>query len=211
MVKTKLMIKKGSWNEVLNDCRFTANKNDIDKEPSDAFKEKVLIAEHSPIRDLSWKWEWHLPHWTVGHWVRHKWEKFVQTQRTDRTGVDRHTLAQDVEQGMRGEANTQNLIDSMRKRLCFKASPETRESAESLKIELYNNEETGDKFVANVLVPNCIYRCGCCEHSKDDDNRCKFFDNFVKSFPEDKDIFSIRDRYNVYNKNFYKNHATSLT
>lgn len=203
-MKTKLINKKGTWKEVLNDCRFTANKKDIDKEPSDEFKQKILIAEHSPVRDLSWKWEWTLPHWTIVHWVRHKWEKFVQTQRTDRTGIDRHSLAQDVEQSMRGEANTQHLIDSMRKRLCFKASPETRDSAESLKIELHTNKEYGDKFVANVLVPNCIYRGGCCEHKPDDPDRCKFFEKFVEDFPADKNILNIWDRYEVYNQKFYK-------
>ena len=43
---------KGSWNEVLNDCRYTVSKPPLDKEPSDKFKKSILVAEHSPIRDI---------------------------------------------------------------------------------------------------------------------------------------------------------------
>ena len=43
---------KGTWNEVLNDCRYTVGKPPLDKEPSDKFKQDILIAEHSPIRDI---------------------------------------------------------------------------------------------------------------------------------------------------------------
>lgn len=196
MIKTKILKVKGDWKEILNDCRFTANKEDLNKEPSDKFKKKILIAEHSPIRDRAFKWEWELPHWVGVHWVRHKWECFVSTQRTDRTGVDRTKLPQDIEQGFRGEANTQHLIDTMRKRLCLTASPETRECAISLKKEITKI----DKFTGDVLVPNCIYRCGCPE-----DNDCPFFDNFASTFPlEGKNIFKIQDRYDIYNELFYK-------
>lgn len=199
-VKTKIIKVKGDWKEVLNDCRFTANKGDIDKDPSDEFKQGILIAEHSPIRDIIFKWEWlNIPHWTVVHWVRHKWEKFVPTQRSDRTGVDRHSLAQDNESAMRGEANVQHLIDTMRKRLCFMASPETREEAESLKMAI----TVEDPFVGDVMVPNCIYRCGCPEGKKG----CKFFKQYQTFFEgmasEEMDITNIRDRYAVYNVMFY--------
>lgn len=197
MVKTRIIKQKGDWKEVLDDCRFTANKSDAKNEPSDNFKERILIAEHSPIRNISFKWEWiGLPHWVIVHWVRHKWECYVNTQRTDRTCVDRHTLSQDTGQNMRGEGNTQHLIDTMRKRLCFKASKETRECAVSLKSEIKKT----DIFISNVLVPNCIYRGGCPEHDLNDQDKCMFYENFVKKFPKDKSIHSIKDRYEVYNK-----------
>lgn len=196
MIKTKILKIKGDWEEVVNDCRFTANKYDLGHDPSDDFKKRILIAEHSPIRVRIFKWEWTLPHWVGVHWVRHTWECFVSTQRTDRTGVDRNKLPQDTPQGFRGEANTQHLIDTMRKRLCFKASKETRECAVSLKKEITEV----DKFTGDVLVPNCIYRCGCPEHKKTDENRCRFFEKFVDGFPDDKNIYDIQDRYDVYNE-----------
>lgn len=199
-VFTRIIKIKGDWKEVLNDCRFTVNKNDIDKEPSDSFKWKILKAEHSPIRDIFFKWEWlHIPHWVTVHWVRHKWEKFVQTQRSDRTGVDRHSLSQDTEQGMRGEANIQSLIDTQRKRLCLKASKETRDCAISLKKEIKN---FGEPLIANALVPNCVYRCGCCEDDVNDPNRCRFFETLFKDFPGD--LTNIDKRYAFYNKYFEK-------
>lgn len=199
MKKTKIIATKGTWQEVLNDCRFTVNKRDLEKEPSEQFKKKILISEHSPIRNISFKWEWlEIPHWVMGHWVRHKWEKYVSTQRSDRTGIDRHTLPQTTPQNMRGEANIQHLIDTMKKRLCFQASKETRDYAVSLKYEIKETEP----LIANVLVPTCIYRCGCSEYTKDDKNRCLFFDNFVKNFPKDKDIFNIQDRYDFYNGDY---------
>lgn len=197
---TKILKIKGDWNEVLNDCRFTVHKNDYDKEPSDTFKKRILISEHSPIRDIIYKWEWrNIPHWVTVHWVRHKWEKFVATQRSDRTGIDRRELSQSEPQNMRGEANIQNLIDTMRKRLCFQASKETRECAESLKVEIYKQ----DPFVANVLVPNCIYRGGCPEHDTSSKNRCLFYENFLKSF--EGNISDIQERYDWYNERFLKN------
>ena len=196
-VKTRIIKIKGDWNEVLNDCRFTANKSDIDKEPSDKFKKKILIAEHSPIRDISFKWEWmNIKHWVIVHWVRHKWECFVGTQRSDRINEDRDAFRQDIKQNFRGDANIQHLIDTMRKRLCLKASYETRICAESLKSEI----RKCDSLVSNVLVPNCIYRGGCPEHNIDEEDRCKFYENFVKNFPSDRCIYNIQDRYDIYNK-----------
>ena len=92
-MKTKILKVKGDWTEVVNDCRATVGKHPLDKEPTREFKKRILIAEHSPIRDISIKWFWgRMPHWVTVHWVRHKWEKFVRTQRSDRTGIDRAKL-----------------------------------------------------------------------------------------------------------------------
>lgn len=202
MIKTNIIKIKGDWKEVLNDCRFTVNKKDLDKEPSEKFKKKILIAEHSPIRNIIFKWEWsNIPHWVTVHWVRHKWEKYVATQRADRTGVDRIKLPQDTPQNMRGEANIQALIDTERKRLCFQASAETRQYGESLKIEIHNK----DKYIGNVLVPNCVYRGGCSEYSKDDENRCRFYEKFLEEANKrEVDISNIQERYDLYNELFYK-------
>lgn len=196
---TKIIKIKGSWEDVVNDCRFTVNKDDLNKEPSDKFKKRILISEHSPIRNIIFKWEWRdLPHWVIVHWVRHKWEKYVNTQRSDRTGIDRKKLPQDSPQNMRGESNVQGLIDSMRKRLCFCASKETRDCAVSLKTEI---RDIGEPFIADVLVPNCVYRGGCSEYSKDDPDRCKFFEKLYSDFTGD--MSNIQERYDHYNKKFY--------
>ena len=186
---------KGDWQEVVDDCRTTVGKEGLNKEPSKKFKQGILIAEHSPIRDIRVKWRWRdMPHWVTVHWVRHKWEKFVRTQRTDRTGIDRNKLPQDEPQTLVGEANTQNLIDTWRKRLCYQASAETREYAENFKLTLRDIEPE----IANVLVPNCIYRCGCPELTP-----CGFFEKFKERCGDvDLGKLSIQERYDLYNSLF---------
>lgn len=193
-MKTKILKVKGDWIEVVNDCRATVGKVALGKEPSKEFKRKILISEHSPIRDISIKWIWDgIKSWVATHWVRHKWECFVKTQRTDRTGVNRDKLPQDTLVTFTGDANTQALIDTQRKRLCYQASPETREHAEDLKVAIHEVEPE----ISDVQVPNCIYRCGCPEMEQ-----CGFFKKFIAN-AGDIDVFDIQARYDKYNEMFY--------
>lgn len=190
-MRTKILKIKGDWQEVVDDSRFTVGKEPLGKEPSEDFKKRILIAEHSTIRSISVKWVWEsMKHWVTVHWVRHKWEKFVRTQRSDRTGIDRDELRQDEPQDFTGEANAQHLIDTWRKRLCYMASDETRQYAEDFKMALHEVEPE----IADVLVPNCIYRCGCPEMQG-----CGRF----AAHPE-LQISDIQSRYDAYNESFYQ-------
>jgi len=189
-MKTEILKVKGDWSEVLDDCRGTVGKDRLHKEPSDYFKKRILIAEHSPIRDISFKWLWEkMPHWVTVHWSRHKWEKYIRTQRTDRTGVPRDKLPQDEPQNFIGEANIQHLIDTMRKRLCYQSSPETRTYAEDLKEAV----SEWDRDIGRVLVPNCIYRFGCPE-----ENGCGLFRRFLDGVMRVEDAVNINTRYELY-------------
>lgn len=193
-MKTEIIKIKGDWREVIDDCRATVGKGSLGKEPSEKFKRAILIAEHSPIRDISVKWRWaDMPHWVTVHWVRHKWEKYVRTQRTDRTGIDRAKLPQDEPQDFTGEANTQHLIDTWHKRLCYQASPETREYAEDFKAALHMVQPE----IANVLVPNCVYRGGCPELGC-----CGYWDWLKEITGGEIIIDDIQRRYDAYNKWF---------
>lgn len=195
-MKTKILKIKGDWQEVVDDCRATVGKDSLGKEPSAKFKRAILLAEHSPIRDLSVKWAWKsMPHWVTVHWVRHKWECFVRTQRSDRTGVQREKLPQDEPQDFTGDANAQHLIDTMRKRLCYQASPETRAYAEDLKRVLHEVEPE----LSDVLVPNCVYRCGCPEMQT-----CGLWQAWMKNTGGRIGTSYIQDRYDVYNGLFYE-------
>lgn len=190
-MRTKILKIKGDWQEVVDDSRFTVGKEPLGKEPSEDFKKRILIAEHSTIRSISVKWAWeNMKHWVTVHWVRHKWEKFVRTQRSDRTGTNRDELRQDEPQDFTGEANTQHLIDTWRKRLCYMASDETRQYAEDFKMALHEVEPE----IADVLVPNCVYRCGCPEMGG-----CGWFNNHPELVTPD-----IQDRYGKYNELFYQ-------
>jgi len=191
---TKIEKIKGDWTEVMNDCRFTVGKPPLDKEPSVAFKKAVLMAEHSPIRDIMIKWVWEkMPHWVTVHWVRHKWEKFVRTQREDRTDIPREQRTQVEPQDMKGDANVQALIDSMRKRLCRQASPETRMYAEDLKAAIHEVQPE----ISNVLVPNCVYRGLCPEMQP-----CGYWQNFIRDMSKEE-IVNWGYRYVAYNGKFW--------
>lgn len=193
---TEILKIKGDWQEVVNDCRATVGKDELSKEPSKKFKRQILVAEHTPIRDITIKWRWKdMPHWVTVHWVRHKWEKFVQTQREDRTGIARDKLPQDEPQTFTGEANSQHLIDTFRRRLCGQAASRTRMYAIDFKDALHETEPE----LSDALVPNCVYRCGCPEFKT-----CNLWGEFVGWHLEHKNIdvrtLSIQARYDYYNE-----------
>lgn len=197
-MKTEILKVKGDWQEVVNDCRVTVGKEELGHEPSRVFKTSILIAEHSPIRDISFKWRWKdIKSWIATHWVRHKWECFVKSQRSDRTGVRRDSLPQDAPVDFVGEANVQHLIDTMRKRLCYQAAKETREYAFDLKKSIKEMDEE----ISDVLVPNCVYRCGCPEMKK-----CKKWDAFMDWAAKEHGfvvgLFDIKERYELWNNYF---------
>lgn len=198
-LKTRFNACIVDWKRVKNHCRTTDNKDFTDKDATDEFKKKLLISEHTPIRLIELDWSWKgMPSWVSVHWVRHKWEKFVSTQRDDRKEHDipRGKMPQDTPVNFDGYANMQALIDSFRKRLCFCASPETREYAEDFKVSLHLIFPE----LADVLVPNCIYRCGCPEGF----SCCRFFDDvFYKWYGHYFNLSNIQERYDLYNKYFY--------
>lgn len=193
-MKTEILKIKGDWQEVVNDCRATVGKPEIGNEPSSEFKRRILIAEHSPIRDIVIKWRWpSIKSWVATHWSRHKWECFIQTQRTDRTGVNRDELPQSALVSFTGEANVQHLIDTMRKRLCYQAAPETRKYADDLKRAISKVEPE----IGFVLVPQCVSKCGCSEMKP-----CGYY---IRLLEQDWNIGShdIQERYEAYNRAFY--------
>ena len=193
-MKTKIIKIKGDWQEIVNDCRTTVGKDELGKDPSLKFKREVLISEHGPIRSMSVKWQWqNIPSWVATHFSRHKWECFIKTQRTDRTGVNRDKLPQDNPVIMTGEANIQHLIDTARKRLCRLASRETRKYMEDLKTSIRAVEPE----ISDVLTPNCIYRCGCPEPQC-----CGWYEAACKRDPRLAST-NIQERYDAYNQMFH--------
>jgi len=198
-MKTQINKIENDWTDAKNKCRTTVNKIHTDNEPSSEFKTNLLISEHSPVRIIKVNWIWDsIKSWVAVHWVRHKWECFVSTRRTDRTGIDRNKLTQDELVIFEGEANAQHLIDTWRKRLCFQASDETRQYAEDFKISLKEKEPE----LADALVPHCIYRFGCPEF--DMCNR-KFFEKFLEK-NKGVNMNNIKERYKAYNDEFYRAH-----
>lgn len=59
---------KPDWNRVVNAARRTVGKKPITKEPSNTFKRKILLAEHSPIRLLEYDFTWEdIQQWVTTH------------------------------------------------------------------------------------------------------------------------------------------------
>ena len=182
------------WKRVKNHCRTTDNKEFTEVEPSERFKKMLLISEHSPIRLIEYDWTWRdMPYWVHAELARHKFEKFISTQRDDRVQNDvlRGKKPQDAPVRFDGYANQQNMIDACRKRLCFKATPQARSYAVSFKQDL---RAAGYEAEAEVLVPNCVYRCGCPEFTP-----CGFFQKFINAgLLRGVNMFNIEERYKLY-------------
>lgn len=72
MAKVELIRIKGDWQEVVNRARTTVGKEELGKEPSDKFKKKIIIAEHSPIRSLIFCFKiTGVKSWVATHFARH--------------------------------------------------------------------------------------------------------------------------------------------
>ena len=188
------------WLKIKKACMTTVSKQASDKEPSDQWKKRLLLAEHSPIRrgEISWKWE-EIPYAISTHFARHHegCEKFIGTSREDRTGVDRETRSQMDCVPMEMDANIQALINISRKRLCTNADPTTRAYWEALLEEL----KAIDKNVYWACVPDCV-RCGGCPEF----NPCGFYEKLMENAEPEEQMVLVRryDRYNSYRNNKHK-------
>lgn len=181
---TSMECAKADWVRVVNKARRTRGLSPINHEPSDAFKRKILLAEHSPIRLLEYDFTIeNIRQWVTTHLVRHHegCEKFVRSQRQDinsdiakrvsevMTALrdvmpegwrERDFLPQGTANDMDMSCNAQAFINISRKRLCYGCpSKETREAWE-LVIEMLKDV---DCILAEKCVPECIYRGFCPE------------------------------------------------
>lgn len=182
---TRFECPKADWIRVVNAARRTWGKAPINHEPSDKFKRKILLAEHSPIRLLEYDFTIEgIRQWVTVHLVRHHegCEKFVHTQREDinqeienmtqmivnllceaellRDGWNsRDYMFQGECNDMDMTCNAQAFISISQKRLCTCASKETRE-VWGLVIEMLKEV---DPILAEKCVPSCVYRGFCPE------------------------------------------------
>ena len=131
--------------------------------PNDEWKEKILKAEHSPIRTLWFAFKMEIPYWVSNHYCRHSYgvEHFVQSQRDDRADNDISRAEK-----LQGEfvthimyINAQELMFMARRRLCNQASFETGLVMRTIVTEVL---KTNPEF-RNVLMPMCRYQGHCPE------------------------------------------------
>lgn len=151
------------WKRVVNAARFTQRMAPIDHEPSDKFKEQIIRAEHSPLRELRFEVKiMYVPYWVMGHFVRHVHaQPYVSTSRPDvtKSGLSRNEMKQGEEVNLMLSLNAQELINISKVRLCINASKETRKVWNGVISELADIEP----ILAKYCVPNCLYKGFCPE------------------------------------------------
>jgi len=153
-----------TWKRALNAARRTVGKKPLDKEPSKSWEAKMLLAEHSPIRLVEYDITFEdIKQWVSVHLVRHwlGFIPFVHSQREDRRKLEvpRDELPQGALNDMDVSINAQAMINVSRKRLCQKASPETRDAWQ----KVVDAVGQIDPIMAEKCVPNCVYRGFCPE------------------------------------------------
>lgn len=194
--KTKIVKLENDWRDVKNVSRTTVNKAHTENEPGSKFKLNMLISQHSPIRLIKLRWFWGgIKSFVATHYSRHKFECFISTNRSDRTGVERKTLSQEAPVKFDGEANAQHIIDFSKLRLCYEADKDARILCEDLKRTLKDVEPE----LSSVMVPSCVYRCSCPELF----STCKFWDKLSKKMTREE-LLDIKSRYKIYNEEFHK-------
>lgn len=178
-----------SWQRVVDAARFTQGKGGLGKDPSDSFKKKLVLSEHSPIRLLEFDVKvYGIPYCNMGHFVRHVHaQPFVSTSRPDITGanITRHELPQDAPVNMQLSLNAQEMINISRLRLCMKADKVTRDVWRKVVDELRKIEP----ILAEACLPQCVFRtycpemkpCGYASTMLFDDDRKRFLEFFDRA------------------------------
>lgn len=131
------------------------------KLPTDKWKHKLLMSEHSPIRTLNFCIKMTIPYYVSVHFCRHFTgvTHFVQSQRNDRQDkYDRTKAPQDAIVTHIMYVNAQELMFMSRRRLCTQADVFTqavmREICRQV-VELCPEYE-------GTFEPMCFYRGGRC-------------------------------------------------
>ena len=193
--KVKITDYDIDWLKIKSACMTTISKQ-TGKEPSQEWKRKLLICQHSPLRrgTISWKWE-EIPYCISTHFVRHHegCEKFVGTSRADRTEVkDRSQRTQMDCVPMEMDANIQAILNISEKRLCTCADPLTTEYWQ----DVLEAIKEYDEDIYWACVPSGIAHGGCTEPF----SNCKMCNKILERMtPEDRlDIMKRYDAYNEY-------------
>lgn len=193
-LKVEIKGIRGTWKDVYRACLNTIGK-ETNTEPTSAWKRRILLSEHSPIRKLNIQAKWtNLWYWVSVHLVRHKMgiEHYVSTQRTDRTKEDRNLAPQNSFVMHEIDVNPQAIINISRKRLCNCASPETKEAWEGFLMEL----KVYEPELVSVCIKECVYRGFCPEFYS-----CGYVNTSYEKFREEIDTY--RENVNGYGSELY--------
>lgn len=131
------------------------------KEPSSAWKHKILEARHSPIRVLRYSFLIeNIPSNIAVHFSRHKHaEPYNSSLRNDRqTVMDGDKAPRDTPINLIIDFNAEELMIVANKRLCGKAAKNTQE----ITAQMCRLAEQATPELEGLLVPMCDYHGGIC-------------------------------------------------
>jgi hypothetical protein len=181
-MRCEFLGRKGTWREVANSANTTISLGAGDNEPTSKWKRRILLAEHSPIRQLWVKAKWYdLKSWVSVHFCRHFMgiNHYVRSQRPDRGVTNRDEAPQSTLIEHEFDVNAQAMINISRRRLCNMAMPETREAWRAFLDSVKDKEPE----LVSVCVRECVYRNGFCPEFK----TCKF--NLTEEFKKELDAY----------------------
>lgn len=153
------LVKYTDVNLAREACEFTMHN----PQSSKMSLEKLYQCEHSPMRtQMFFVKMYDIPNFVSVHFVRHKIgvEHFVQTNRLDRGADDIANRLTPTNHAM--WCNAQSLICMARKRLCYKASKETRD----VMLAICEAVADVDYGLYEKMVPECVYRGMICHEMK---------------------------------------------
>ena len=141
-------------------CTLNTVGKSTAKAPTEEWLVKLIEAEHSPMRELWFGIKMEITYWVSVHFVRHHIgvNHYIQTQRSDRTGVNRDDKPQGEIVSHIMSVNAQELVFMSHKRLCKQASAETQ----AVMREIVKKVVEVAPYMKSVLVPLCAYRNGKC-------------------------------------------------
>lgn len=156
------VLKYPTENDLLwvKQCTLNTVGKSTTKAPTEEWLKRLVEAEHSPIRELWFGIKMEVPYWVSVHFVRHHIgvNHYIQTQRSDRTGINRSEKPQGEIVSHIMSVNAQELVFMSHKRLCKQASVETQEVMR----EIVKKVVEVAPYMKDVLVPLCKYRGGLC-------------------------------------------------
>lgn len=147
------------WLECKRRALITIGKQPVTP-PSSEWKHAILEARHSPIRYLRYSFFVDCPYWVSVHLSRHVHaQPYIRSQRNDRQDAyDRNSAPQSTPVAMIYDVNAEELMVIANKRLCTKASQETRQVVRAM----CNAAEEATPELHGLLVPLCEYCGGVC-------------------------------------------------
>lgn len=198
MQELQVTIKRlTEWSEVKDSALVTIHKKSAGGSIKSSWKKDILLARHSPIRDLlfSIRIE-NVPRFVADQLVRHSqgvnWK--MGTWRTDRGQRKRSEQSMDDLTDLKVNLNAEAILNISNKRLCVGCV--TKETHEVWGKIIHGLGIT-EPELAKYCVPNCIHQGGCPEAF----SNCGYFKKFLDNIPASKReevMFDLSARYTAY-------------